>query len=227
MRNNPLRNKIQKPYTWKIIDRAIINEFPFANHKDWTTNNYRYDPIKKRIKNHYSLEQNDHCIYCRQAINFKGYDEPIEHIIPKEARYDLMFIPFNLALSCRVCNTKKSTHSPLLKRYRNNSALDYAIYDSSYFRILHPHFDNFHNYIYIEDGLFYRSINKDKGYLHINFFDLNSALKVIDLARSIKINNASLYKALTHKLRDNTISNNQKRKIKNIMNDIIDRRPLL
>ncbi|GEJ47602.1 HNH endonuclease [Chryseobacterium sp. ON_d1] len=226
MRIDPLRNKIQKSYLWKTVDRNIIRSYPLTSHNDWTNLNYRYQPIKNRIKDHYSIEQRDHCVYCRQKINFKGYDEPIEHIIPKEARYDLMFTPLNLCLSCRTCNTKKSTNSPLSNRFRNNLSLNYDIYTSTHFRILHPHFDNFHDYVFIDDGLFYRSYNRDKGLLHIYFFDLNSPTKIIDLARDQKIDKFNFHKKLTHKMRDPSLSQKQKRRIREILLEVIDRRPL-
>lgn len=208
MKTNPNKGKIQKPYLWKMIDKKTIINFPPTSHNDWDTKNYRYKDIKARIKDHYSIEQNDFCVFCRRKINFKGWDEPIEHIIHKSHRYKWMFFPTNLALSCRHCNTKKSTKHSLRKPFRESNSFPFKSED---YRIVHPHLDNFEDYIYIEDNLFYRSVNKDKGVLHIKFFHLNDEIMLIDRAKENKISTLDYYKKLTHKISDSSIGRSEKK----------------
>ncbi len=223
MKINPLLGKIDIPYRWKLVDKRVIDAYPLTTHTDWDTKNYRYKEIKDRIKDHYSIEQNDHCVFCRRDINYKGWDEPIEHIIHKKFRYIWMFEPLNLALSCRHCNTKKSIKHALKKPFRN--ILVFSTNSNDY-RIVHPHFDNFENFIYIEDNLFYRSINRDKGLLHISFFQLNGEIMLMNRAKDEKISRLDYYKKLTHKISDNNISRLEKKTYRKVLKDIINRRAL-
>lgn len=97
-----------------------------------------YAGLKKKVKEHYADLQEDKCIYCRIDVNYGGYGEPIEHIVPKADRPQWMFVPKNLALSCYPCNTKKNAKNTLA--VSGLTSIDYPE-NSNDFLIYHPHFD--------------------------------------------------------------------------------------
>lgn len=113
----------------------------------------KFDYIKKKIKFHYSVVQNDKCAYCRRQLNFGGYAEPIEHIVPRVDNYRWMFEQQNLVLSCGACNSSKSGKSTL-----KSSKLLSAIYpkNKSDYLIYHPHFDTYSNEIELENNIYYK-----------------------------------------------------------------------
>lgn len=109
---------------------------PQDESEDW--NLPCYNEVKAFIKQYYSIIQEDFCIYCRIALRFGGYGEPIEHIVPKKDRPHWMFEPRNLALSCYPCNTKKNADNTLSAG--GLALLTYPV-TSDGFSIYHPHFD--------------------------------------------------------------------------------------
>lgn len=98
-----------------------------------------YDSLKKHIKRHYSDLQEDVCFYCKIEVNYGGYLEPIEHIVPKVDKPNWMFEPRNLALSCNPCNTKKNAKNTLTDT--GLASVNYPSHRDD-FLIFHPHFDN-------------------------------------------------------------------------------------
>ncbi len=162
-------SKINYPY-----NTAVNNFSPTipASKEDWT--NKVYDELKAKIKEHYSIVQNDKCAYCREEIRFDGYGEAIEHIIPKSKKYKFMFHPENLCLACYGCNTKKGTKNPLIN--------DLSTYGDEYndfpnkktdYKIIHPHYDSFSHYIETKDFIFIPRNNQPKGEETIKMCQLN------------------------------------------------------
>ncbi len=100
-----------------------------------------------KARNHYLNEQEKLCAYCK--LPFRDTTQ-VEHIIPKAGaqrpRKEFSYTPKNLAVSCGFCNTKKSTNNdylePLWKHYPQSGI---------YFKIVHPHFDNYFDHIQIVD----------------------------------------------------------------------------
>ena len=105
---------------------------------DWNNN----EALKKWIKFHYSIVQDDTCPYCREKIRRGGYGEPIEQIFPKSLGLNWMFKPSNLCLSCYGCNTKKQDKPTL-------ELPCFPVYPQGEgkFFIIHPHFDNYSKHI--------------------------------------------------------------------------------
>lgn len=97
-----------------------------------------YDGLKKHVKRHYTDLQEDICFYCKIDINYGGYLEPIEHIVPKSDKPQWMFEPKNLAISCNPCNTKKNADNTLSATGR--ACMNYPT-QANDFSIYHPHFD--------------------------------------------------------------------------------------
>ena len=151
---------------YQLIDTVIIDR-P-TNHKDWSLS--KYEALKKKIKFHYSVVQNDACAYCREPIRFDGYGEPIEHIVPKNIAPEWMFEAKNLCISCYGCNTKKSVTNTLLKPYNAGDSYPTTSKDIS---IVHPHFDSFSASIATNELLFKAKGKGDKGINTINLCKLN------------------------------------------------------
>ncbi len=147
----------------------INNPVDLAAYADTITNNPHsegenwslgcYGGLKNHVKRHYADLQEDICVYCRIDVNYGGYGEPIEHIVPKSDKPEWMFEPRNLALSCYPCNTKKKADNTLSAT--GLASVNYPI-SSDDFTIYHPHFDTWtaHIDVYYE---FFLKPKTDKG----------------------------------------------------------------
>ncbi len=127
-----------------VINCAEQNRIKAQNY-DW--NYYHLGDIIEKIRNHYSSEQGKLCAFCKLPFR----DEiQVEHLIPKagaqKPRKEFSYHPINLAVSCRFCNTNKSTNNDFQEQIWKH-------YPTSgiYFRIIHPHFDKYFNHIEIVD----------------------------------------------------------------------------
>jgi len=116
-----------------------------ARNYDWSY--YHLGDIINKIREHYSLEQGKLCAYCKLPFR----DEiQVEHMIPKggtqRPRKEFSYTPKNLAVSCRFCNTNKSTNNDFIEQ-------PWKHYPTSgrYFKIIHPHFDKYFDHIKIVD----------------------------------------------------------------------------
>jgi len=114
-------------------------------NNDW--DNLNLKPIKDRIRDFYLKEQNKLCAFCK--LPFRD-DIHVEHVVPKSGKYgrkEYAFVGINLAVACKHCNSKKST---------NNDMIPWSLspYPQSgmYFKILHPHFDDYFKHIEIVDN---------------------------------------------------------------------------
>lgn len=219
MRPDPRKGKIDKPYRLSVKEHLLLKAHPPATSKDWEK--YRYSSLKKNIKDHYSIRQNDYCVYCRTKINFKGYKDPIEHIVDKDGYPTWMFNPLNLALACDECNTRKGTKDTLRKPYRKAATLPT---NTNHYRIVHPHYDDYELHIEIEDDLFYRAITKEKGYMTILICGLWHFQMLMKRAEANKIEHMDLYKTLAHRMQDLTVHRKEKKMIRSLMNELIARR---
>lgn len=125
--------------------------------------------IKKFIKEHYLNEQLTTCPYCKRNLQTKhGRSWDIEHIISRSSAVLFMFEPLNLCMSCVDCNSAKSdkpvTRSKAKSRYPTRSDL---------FFIVHPHFDNYEEFLIpLKPGFFYISLS-EKGSKTIEICNLN------------------------------------------------------
>lgn len=108
--------------------------------------------IKSSIKEHYLVQQDFKCAYCKQknlTLNKKIWET--EHIVDKHSHGIFTFEPLNLCISCPDCNGAdgKGTKQVLVKpskakkpRYPKSSAS---------FKIIHPHFDEYDEHIEIQN----------------------------------------------------------------------------
>lgn len=99
--------------------------------------------LRLEIKKFYIKEQDYKCAYCgQQNLTQHGAVWDVEHIVPRSIRHDFMFMPENLAVSCKDCNLAKKDSevrvNPGLKKFPTRSQ-DY--------RIAHPHFDKLEEHV--------------------------------------------------------------------------------
>ena len=135
----------------------IIAKNPHNDGKNWDLS--CYDGLKKHVKRHYTDLQDDICFYCKIDINYAGYLEPIEHIVPKSDKPEWMFEPKNLAISCNICNTKKNADNTLSATGRK--CINYPTKTNG-FLIYHPHFDTWSTH-FEEFHQFFLKAKTDKG----------------------------------------------------------------
>lgn len=138
--------------------------------------------LKSKIKKHYLNEQKNTCPYCKQKINSNhGRYWDIEHVISRSSSPGFMFEPVNLCVSCIDCNSAKSdkivTSSKAKQKYPNTS--------SSYV-IIHPHIDDYDEYILVIKSGFYYVALKPKGEKTIEFCRLNRFYEFSDFGASVQ-----------------------------------------
>lgn len=94
--------------------------------------------IKNKIKTELESIQDNYCAFCGLNLSL-AYKVQREHIAPQYKHPHYIFEPENLVLACNYCNEKKLTKKTVI-----DDTLDYA---TSTFNILHPHRDNFNEYL--------------------------------------------------------------------------------
>lgn len=101
--------------------------------------------VKSHIKTYYINAQANRCCYCNRFQASKGHRHwDAEHIVPRSSHANFTFEPLNLAAACPECNTSKSD-KPVLKNQRRKTYPK----KSSDFTIIHPHYDNFSDNIFV------------------------------------------------------------------------------
>ncbi|GAA3918312.1 hypothetical protein [Litoribacillus peritrichatus] len=132
----------------------LVNDFKDLKDKrsvSWGDD--KFSILRKQIKDHYLVEQNYTCCFCRQRIVVKSNRAwDAEHIISKSTHPDFMFEPRNLCISCPDCNNEKSDKQVLDRdnrvRFPENSRA---------YKIVHPHFDKYEEHLnVIVEGKLYK-----------------------------------------------------------------------
>ena len=148
---------ISAPYVRTTSDNKLIKQAsPNINKaKDWYKDCLH--DFKFRVREYYLREQNRRCAYCRTIIRTSQASAEIEHIIDKSGNPKWMYEPFNLCVSCKMCNTKKNRKRVLVKGTFNSLS-----HCSSDYKIVHPHLDQYSQHINIIDDILYEGLT-DKG----------------------------------------------------------------
>lgn len=172
---------IDTPYIKTEDDEGLIREAsPQVNHsEDWEKS--CLSDFKARVRDYYRKKQNRRCAYCRTIVKTSQASAEIEHIIPKSERPEWMYEPLNYCMSCKMCNTKKSTNGVLkdgvYKSFPN---------DSTDYLIVHPHLDKYSQHINIIDGILYEGLT-DKGKETIRICKLDRYELAVERAEDIMI----------------------------------------
>lgn len=141
---------IQRPYLYEPDEQIILRDTPQTNGKVWKKKGFA--PIKNNIKEHYLSEQQWICPYCYLEMRRYGDDLDIEHIVPKGIHPNFMFEPKNLAVSCRHCNRTKKVEETLV-----NSTVTIYPTNGNGFQIIHPHFDDYWDYMELTEDNFLKA----------------------------------------------------------------------
>ncbi|MDO7193167.1 hypothetical protein Q5M49_05635 [Acinetobacter nosocomialis] len=126
------------------ICQNYISSYDGLSYQIWNTTQGVMIKIRKEIRDHYKVEQNYKCCYCRQQnLQDHGGVWDCEHILPKAIYPKFLFEPLNLVLSCKECNIAK-------EKYKNDLikiVIDDYSTNSTDYRIIHPHFDIYEDHI--------------------------------------------------------------------------------
>lgn len=154
--------KIVRPYTLTADDvNAIHLASPGVNDKDdWAKP--ELDGMKERLREYLREQQNGRCAYCRLKLHENVATSEIEHIVPKSKKPQWMYEPFNLCLSCKLCNSIKGYRKKILEN-RADSASTLPRSSSDY-KWIHPYLDIYSEHIELVDGVLYRGKTKKGKY---------------------------------------------------------------
>lgn len=197
---------------------------PIIPRKKNSWDSSKYKKLKKTIKHHYSIVQDNLCAFCRTPIKFDGYGDHIEHMVIKNIKFRWMFHPENLSLACYGCNTNKAKKNTLVKDYSDygNGYLDLPKKSTDY-KIIHPHFDNFSDHIE-EINLIYKPKNNSlKGRETIKMCKLNRFDLIYTRAKLKRQANKSIIKKLSLIICDAYSSKEEKEIAINMTEKIIER----
>ncbi|WP_420743491.1 HNH endonuclease [Priestia aryabhattai] len=174
-----------KPYHLSKEDLIEIEKYSYEWRHTELSN------IAKSIGDYLRFDHGERCFYCKIKLNRQ--DGHVEHILSKgNTNYkEFAYHPYNLILSCKDCNgpAGKSTEDVLVvsSSYHPKMPFKYHQYpnNSSYFSIVHPYFDEYEEFIEIEDYIFYKALHQ-KGLKTIevcNLHRLKLAMDNINQAR--------------------------------------------
>lgn len=172
--------QIKTAYVLNDEDWIQLQKYPFL---DWDDS--KYDKIKERIKDYYCKQQKQICAYCQIELEHKCHGDHIEHIVDKSQKPHWQLDPHNLALSCPECNTSKGV-KPTLYNLNNQSL--FSPRSGEYYRICHPHYDDYSDHIEFEDSFFIKPKNNHKG--------LNT-IKVCKLYRSMYVDKRMRHRGIS------------------------------
>ncbi|MEZ9796333.1 HNH endonuclease [Vibrio cyclitrophicus] len=150
--------KIENPVVYSEGELTLVNDFNQRDDisgNDWGSD--EFNDIRMSIKSHYKIEQNYKCPYCavEYPINH-GMVWDIEHIVSKDKKVQFMFEPRNLCVACKDCNGAKGSEEVLV----NPNRIRFPSSSQNY-KIIHPHFDTYHEHINaIVPGDFYRPLSE-------------------------------------------------------------------
>lgn len=142
---------INEPY--KYSDPELLTVLEITKKKDlipehW--NDETLENLKLKVKKFYRKKQGGKCCYCGYPlpVHPRGFD--LEHIISRYQAVFYMLWPKNLAACCVDCNHAKGASLVVKKTsLRKKTYPDWQEID-----IVHPHFDDYEEYISVIGGLF-------------------------------------------------------------------------
>lgn len=170
---------IDKPYSLQPEDEHAISN---VQNKSLTVHSWtdkELDSFKENMRNYLHKKQNGLCAFCRMKIHEENATAELEHFVNKNSRLDWMFLPHNLVLSCKLCNSSKSTKKSL----RDMTVTDYPT-DGEEFLFVNPYFDRYSEHIEIKNDILYMGIT-DKGKYTVKECKLNRWKRTIARAENL------------------------------------------
>lgn len=196
------KNQITSTIRITANDLALISTYYNNNSDNWSNKNL--DPIKVRLKKKLIKEQENKCCYCKRFLSSDKNEIDIEHIVSKAKYVAYSFLPKNLALSCKSCNTKKGQKVVVNVGVRLNI---YPLNKTDY-KIVHPHFHEYYSEVDILEGIIFKEITTEGANL-IKMCGLATLQKSMAKAED-KIFNKSTF----NKISRNLIKISEKKKYK-------------
>lgn len=151
---------IDEGIVFEGADLAIVSAFdalePENKNGDYW-NNAETVEVRAHIKAYYIAKQGTRCCYCNRHLgttNHRAWD--VEYVASRSVYPQFLFLPKNLAAACPDCNLKKGDKPSFVNEKRKTYPEG-----SDGFKIIHPHFDEFHDHI-LRKGLLYQA-KTDKG----------------------------------------------------------------
>lgn len=200
---------ISSPYSWTVDEKQVI-DVNFDNHNDWTKG--VFNVLKQSLIEHLRIQQSNKCCYCKYDLGFDIKQVDIEHIVPKSRHEKFTFEPFNLALSCPGCNTKKS-----IKVVLNSITANYSNNSNNY-KIVHAHFDNYSEHINVINGCVFTA-NSIKGSETITYCELFRLSTVEEKIQASKGLQPTILESLVEDLK--TAPKEKKEELFNILKNVI------
>lgn len=217
-RNNPYTGKIYPVKKHDLLVYKTLKIKPILSGEDWG----KFSKIKDAYRDSYSTEQKGLCAYCRTDIEYDGKHEDLEHIIHKDHKPEWMLKSQNLVLSCKICNTSKGVKHALKAAFRDDSSFRYTSND---YRMIHPQLDNYENHFIVLDNFFIKAISS-KGRMTALICDLWRPNLAIKKAKKHKINNHDFIGKAVFNMNDKTLPKWERRSLRKLILEVIDKRPL-
>lgn len=128
--------------------KSFIDSYDKINYQLWNDEeNNDVKTFRSLIRNHYLLDQNLTCFYCRQYIfSRNGLHWQVEHILPKSLFPQFLFEPKNLIVICPDCNREKDNQNPHVNGSKARTQKSYPSASGRY-KIIHPLFDIYSEHI--------------------------------------------------------------------------------
>ena len=169
-------SKINNPVVYDsnhdVLIKRKLSDVSFR-HEDWGNEDLK--ELRKHIRNHYRKEQKSKCVFCKKSISLRSVSNAnIEHIAPKSKYIKFLFTSKNLCVACADCNEIKG-----VKEVFNKKNIIRYPRSSSAFKIVHPHFDKWSDYITKTNDGYYvgkDDLGKGKGSYTIFICGLNREL---------------------------------------------------
>lgn len=156
---------INAPIIYSEAAKEIINKIMADDTfslDSWS--NKELEPVRVEIRDYYRTAQRLICVYCQNPISSRAASGAhIEHIIPKSENLNFIFEPLNLCVACPDCNEYKSKRKISFDKITSSrNKLKYP-QKSKYFRIVHPHLDEYKEHI-LKANRIYLELSEKGGY---------------------------------------------------------------
>ncbi|MFA6402889.1 MAG: retron system putative HNH endonuclease [Salinivirgaceae bacterium] len=161
MAYRPPAPRLPRTVEFTVAEIAFLNSIKPWSKDKWdksfgtaAEHNSRNE-IKDEIKRQLEIIQDNYCAYCGLDLRL-AYEVHKEHIAPQYKHPHYIFEPRNLILACNFCNMHKKKKKTVNTDTRN--------YDTEVFRILHPHKDDFCDFLtcdFIAGDLVFSILEKD------------------------------------------------------------------
>lgn len=140
---NP-RDYFQNVIEFDVNELVFLNSIRLWAKKHWSgkfgtpAQHLERKNLITKIKSELEIIQENYCAFCGLNLAL-AYGVHREHIAPQYKHPHYIFEPKNLVLACSFCNMHKGKRKTVLNDTQN--------YETTTFKIWHPYFDDYNNYL--------------------------------------------------------------------------------